>query len=254
MFGVLDIPVTPEQIEAWFLRQSALVQILVAVVLPLVVGSVVAWRSRGAWDSNRITHWKELVREYKDRLEGASPADAAKQVEDLRRQVERLGKELAETKQTVAGQHRRRLSEAQREILLRACRDDLKEHASDGAFHFGVFYNSWNAEAGEYAQQLCGVFSQAGMSGVPSATNDVPRKLPGIVIRIKSGYHIPDRAKRLQALFGKAMIGTEIRVLYDHRTPLFKADYVEVVVGRNVDVQRDLEENLEELRAKDAES
>lgn len=150
--------------------------------------------------------------------------------QELQDEVRQLAKQLEETKADLASQRRRRLLPAQRELLLAACKAAQKESAE--ALRFGVYFNSWNDEARDYAVQLCEIFSAVGMSGVPGGTTDVPRELEGVIIRFKPGA-LPNNAKRLSDLLKKGLISDRWEALTGPRAALVKDDYLDLAIGRS---------------------
>jgi hypothetical protein len=168
---------------------------------------------------------------------------------ELQKEVRELAQQLEQTKADLASQRRRTLSSEQREILSAACAADLRANPTE-PLRFGVYYNLWNTEAGEYAINLCEIFSSAGMSGVPTSTNEaeIASNLEGVIIRMKDVRTPPNGATRLSALLKKGLISHGSRALNGPRSFPIKEDYFDLVIGRSSAPQDVLDREIRLLK------
>lgn len=64
LFGLFDIPVTPQQIAVFFSHLPAIEQFIVVAITSVLLGAFVGWVTRRTYDRDRIAHWRDLVDSY----------------------------------------------------------------------------------------------------------------------------------------------------------------------------------------------
>jgi hypothetical protein len=194
--------------ETWFLdhiQWSAVVSTPLPFALALLVGLWTGWFVARQWDRRLLSIWQVQIEDYKNKLGGASPGDAA-----LR--IDKLEKELVRNQ-------RRMLTDEQVRILQR----EMAGHNIPP-----IHYNSADVEAEEYAKQFGGCWQ----SGV-TPTREIPRDWAGVLIRVASSSHIPIEAYKFRDALNNAAIDCKF---IDINTGVVArpvaSDYFDLTIGR----------------------
>jgi hypothetical protein len=179
---------------------------LIIATVTLGVGAGLAWsRRRISILTERWNLAEDRVKDYEARLNGASPADAAKQIAALEMEIKR--------------QARRQLSPEQMQILAEV---GQKEE------FIQVRFNPADGEAEEYAKQFWGLGFRAFF---PS--DSIPLTFKGVALRVKDTNRLPPIAEMLARALAKAGIPF-IKETAQSPVPngLLRDDHCELVIGR----------------------
>jgi hypothetical protein len=196
-------------VNNWNVIKQAPMLFISSAILGVSLGLAWNWR-RSSILSQRLAFSEERVKDYKGKLDGASPADAAARIHELELQTAKLRTDLQQNQ-------RRTLTKEQVEIL----RDALKGRGLQ------VCFNSGNLEAEEYARSFWG-----NMRGLVDfvPTDEVPIDLEGVFLRVANTGAVPARAHDLSEGLNKAGIPHEI---IQRQFPLaLPAEYCDLVIGR----------------------
>ena len=175
-------------------------------IAALFLGAAIGWMGIAMIHRERLSLWKDLVTEYKDKLKGASPTDAAAKIEELERRLERS--------------QQRTITDQQGGIL----RSRLAN------WPFVALYNGANAEAENYARLLQGYLR--GILQIHGRGEDeVPLELEGIYLRVKSQTAMPIRARIISDALHAAGIDHKIADEPAQDPPLHE-DYGVMIIGR----------------------
>ena len=72
----LDIPVTPEQLQAFFTHLPVAEQFMFVAGAAFVIGSFGGWLVPRSWDRDNVKHWRDLVDWYKTKAGAFSNSEA----------------------------------------------------------------------------------------------------------------------------------------------------------------------------------
>ncbi|MGB7976274.1 MAG: hypothetical protein WCF81_18450 [Roseiarcus sp.] len=167
---VADLPALVTFVRAWqahikdnweaFIKPPILATVIIIAGLAYYFGVSRSSELNGVKDE-RITFLNDQLTAYKDRLQGASPDEAAKQVSELRSQLGRANEKL----QMILPDKPRRLEDKEKDALLRNI-DKLKSDIKV------LFVYAWlNGDSTEYASDFTKLLSANNIPNIgPIAT------------------------------------------------------------------------------------
>ncbi len=211
---MLNINIGPDDILKWFLALSAGEQIVTGLLAPVLVGGAMGWLSRRAWDHDQVSFWRDQVGEYKGKLKGASPSDAAAKIANLESEL-----------QSIKRQQQRTITPDQ----WKAIYDFLRVLPAEerGGVQIGVRHD--NQEAQRYGIEFSRLFGDVGLGG-GIGTMDAPADAVGLIIRIDSNRPRPPIADHLSKAFNLAGLKYQVQSLEIPRFALLCA--CELVIGK----------------------
>jgi hypothetical protein len=207
---------TDEISKNWGFVVSAPVPFLATQLLGFTAG----WLAIGRFQRERMKHWQELVSEYKDKLNNASPAEVASRISNLEN-------DLAKTKTALAGFGRRVTPKQRSDFAIAAAT------ISRTGFATIITTDEFNPEADAYAKQLADLFRSNGFNcrfGHYQMADEL-FELPLAVV-VLDPENLPPNAEIGVKLFSE--IGVEYQIVKEPRTtgnPYPTLFYI--CVGRN---------------------
>jgi hypothetical protein len=217
---MVNINIGPDDIIKWFHSLTSLGQIVTVLIVPIAIGLLVGWLVGKAFHHREVgilerqhAADQDLIAEYREKLKGASPQEAASKLADLENEI-RL---LKQSRQRTVSRDQ---WTAIRQVLTAAAQKQQRLSLS-----IKVPYGDLEAE--KYGKDFMQIFN----CGI-SYDNKIGPDLVGLIIRVTDRNSIPPTASYLSQALKAAHI--------DHRTdsldlqfPLHTEFEAELVIGPN---------------------
>ena len=202
-------PLWDKFLREWHVIKQAPMSFGVAVaVAVLVIWGVFSWNYSGRLETKEATieYQRTLIDDYRQKLQGASPDQAAGKIENLEREVAALKKEATATAGRLkSSQGPWRLTPEERDKLKAAL-------TGEGVFPFAILPIPSNPQAVSFAEDLLGLFNKAGWPAALHYQNYVPTNVVGLHVSVAPGtdrQKYPAKAFAMESILGRAQIKFE---------------------------------------------
>jgi hypothetical protein len=217
---MVSIDIGPDDIIRWFHSLTPLGQIVATFIVPLAMGWLAGWLVAKTFHRREVsilerqrTADERLIEEYREKLRGASPLEAASKLASLENEIRLLEQGR---QRTLSRYQWNAISQVLQAVARKQERLSLAIKVPYG-----------DPEAEKYALDLSCLF-QCGIS----QDNKIGADLMGLIIRVRDRNSIPPTARYLSRALKAAKIDHRIDSL-DLQFPFHTEVEAELVVGRS---------------------